>query len=87
MTSLAADNWCFLHCLPRKAEEVDDETFYSDRSLIWQEAENRKWTVMVSFVVFDAIKLPKSLPETLRDKDGDCRCNVMLLPFPECQFQ
>eukprot|EP00794_Sanderia_malayensis_P002650 gene2650-3067_t len=46
MTSLAAENWCFLHCLPRKSEEVDDETFYSDRSLVWQEAENRKWTVM-----------------------------------------
>eukprot|EP00794_Sanderia_malayensis_P000663 gene663-1331_t len=36
----------FSHCLPRKSEEVDDETFYSDRSLVWQEAENRKWTVM-----------------------------------------
>jgi len=46
LTSLAADNWSFLHCLPRKLEEVDDETFYSDRSLVWQEAENRKWTVM-----------------------------------------
>lgn len=46
LTSLAADNWCFLHCLPRKLEEVDDDTFYSNRSLVWQEAENRKWTVM-----------------------------------------
>eukprot|EP00795_Rhopilema_esculentum_P017657 gene17657-9305_t len=46
LTSLAADNWCFLHCLPRKQEEVDDEVFYSDRSLVWDEAENRKWTVM-----------------------------------------
>lgn len=47
MTSLAADDWCFLHCLPRKqGQEVDDEVFYSDRSLVWQEAENRKWTVM-----------------------------------------
>ena len=36
----------FLHCLPRKPEEVDDEVFYSDRSLVWDEAENRMWTAM-----------------------------------------
>lgn len=43
----AASNWTFLHCLPRKPEEVDDEVFYSPRSLVFQEAENRKWTIMV----------------------------------------
>ena len=42
----AKDDWVFMHCLPRKPEEVDDEVFYSDRSLIWDEAENRMWTVM-----------------------------------------
>lgn len=36
----------FLHCLPRHPEEVDDEVFYSEQSLIWGEAENRMWTVM-----------------------------------------
>ncbi|NXW72808.1 OTC protein, partial [Hirundo rustica] len=41
----AAPNWTFLHCLPRKPEEVDDEVFYSPRSLVFQEAENRKWTI------------------------------------------
>ncbi|XP_070567999.1 ornithine transcarbamylase, mitochondrial-like [Ptychodera flava] len=46
MGEVANPDWCFLHCLPRKPEEVDDEVFYSDRSLVWQEAENRKWTVM-----------------------------------------
>ena len=46
---VAADNWTFLHCLPRKPYEVSDEVFYSDHSLVWQEAENRKWTVMVRF--------------------------------------
>eukprot|EP00949_MAST-11_sp_MAST-11-sp1_P004536 g4536.t1 len=46
MLAEAADDWCFLHCLPRKPEEVDDEVFYSDRSLVWDEAENRMWTVM-----------------------------------------
>ncbi|XP_032888998.1 ornithine transcarbamylase, mitochondrial [Amblyraja radiata] len=46
----AAPNWTFLHCLPRKSEEVDDEVFYSPRSLVFQEAENRKWTIMGAMV-------------------------------------
>jgi len=36
----------FLHCLPRHPEEVTDEVFYSDASLIFPEAQNRMWTVM-----------------------------------------
>ncbi|KAL7555354.1 hypothetical protein ACA910_007083 [Epithemia clementina (nom. ined.)] len=38
----------FLHCLPRHKEEVDDEVFYSDKSLVFPEAENRMWTVMAT---------------------------------------
>ena len=51
--------WKFMHCLPRKQDEVDDEVrlvpllgvicadlllqvFYGARSLVFQEAENRK---------------------------------------------
>jgi ornithine carbamoyltransferase len=41
-------DWVFLHCLPRKPEEVDDEVFFSPRSLVFDEAENRKWTVMAA---------------------------------------
>lgn len=38
----AKPDWKFLHCLPRKHEEVDDEVFYNPkRSIVWQEAENR----------------------------------------------
>ncbi|CAB1415150.1 unnamed protein product [Pleuronectes platessa] len=44
--SVAKPDWTFLHCLPRKMEEVDDEVFYSSRSLVFTEAENRKWTIM-----------------------------------------
>ncbi|KAM6934667.1 ornithine transcarbamylase, mitochondrial [Xenentodon cancila] len=44
--SVAKPDWTFLHCLPRKAEEVDDQVFYSSRSLVFPEAENRKWTIM-----------------------------------------
>lgn len=42
----ANDGAVFLHCLPRHPEEVSDEVFYSDQSLIFPEAENRMWTVM-----------------------------------------
>jgi len=45
----AKPDWKFLHCLPRKAEEVSDEVFYGPRSLVFPEAENRKWTIMACF--------------------------------------
>ena len=45
----AKDDWLFLHCLPRKKNEVDDEVFYGKRSLVFPEAENRKWTIMALF--------------------------------------
>ncbi|KAM8856927.1 ornithine transcarbamylase, mitochondrial [Synchiropus picturatus] len=44
--SVAEPDWTFLHCLPRKKEEVDDHVFYCPRSLVFPEAENRKWTIM-----------------------------------------
>ncbi|KAF7986807.1 hypothetical protein HWV62_20440 [Athelia sp. TMB] len=45
----ANPDWKFLHCLPRKPNEVDDEVFYGDRSLVFPEADNRKWTIMAAF--------------------------------------
>ena len=42
----ANDGAVFLHCLPRHKEEVTDDVFYSDASLVFPEAENRMWTVM-----------------------------------------
>ena len=45
----AKKDWKFLHCLPRKPEEVDDEVFYGPRSLVFPEAENRKWTTAACF--------------------------------------
>lgn len=44
--SVAKPGWTFMHCLPRKKEEVDDHVFYSPHSLVFPEAENRKWTIM-----------------------------------------
>lgn len=46
LMSQANDGAVFLHCLPRHPEEVSDEVFYSDASLVFPEAENRMWTVM-----------------------------------------
>ncbi|KAH7334042.1 ornithine carbamoyltransferase [Rhizoctonia solani] len=45
----ANPDWKFLHCLPRKSHEVDDEVFYGPRSLVFPEGENRKWTIMGLF--------------------------------------
>ena len=51
MMKNANSSWRFLHCLPRKPYEVDDDVFYdSNRSLVWDEAENRMWTVMAVFM-------------------------------------
>jgi len=55
----ANPDWKFLHCLPRKAEEVDDNVFYGQRSLVFPEAENRKWTTLALFAwVFGRGRLP-----------------------------
>jgi len=45
----ANPDWKFMHCLPRKPHEVDDEVFYGPRSLAFEEADNRKWTIMALF--------------------------------------
>jgi ornithine carbamoyltransferase len=42
----ANPNWKFMHCLPRHEFEVDDEVFYSPNSVVFDEAENRMYTVM-----------------------------------------
>lgn len=49
MLAHAARDHIFLHCLPRHSEEVDDEVFYSPKSLVFNEAENRLWTVMAVY--------------------------------------
>jgi ornithine carbamoyltransferase len=41
--------WKFMHCLPRHPEEVADEVFYSPRSLVFTEAENRLWAAIGEF--------------------------------------
>ncbi|KAI9903322.1 hypothetical protein N3K66_002674 [Trichothecium roseum] len=48
----AKENWKFMHCLPRHPEEVADEVFYSDRSLVFPEAENRLWAAVAALEGF-----------------------------------
>lgn len=48
----AASDWKFMHCLPRHPEEVNDEVFYSDRSLVFPEAENRLWSAIATLEAF-----------------------------------
>jgi ornithine carbamoyltransferase len=42
----AKEKWSFMHCLPRHPEEVSDEVFYGPRSVVFREAENRKWAAI-----------------------------------------
>lgn len=48
----AREGWKFMHCLPRHAEEVADEVFYSPRSLVFTEAENRVYAAVGEFISF-----------------------------------
>lgn len=41
----AANDFIFLHCLPRHKEEVTDEVIYGNHSVVFDEAENRLHTV------------------------------------------
>ena len=42
----AKKDFKFMHCLPRHEYEVTDEIFYSDHSIVFDEAENRLHTTM-----------------------------------------
>ncbi|KAM3506446.1 hypothetical protein MY11210_007543 [Beauveria gryllotalpidicola] len=48
----AKEGWKFMHCLPRHPEEVADEVFYSPRSLVFPEAENRLWAAIAALEGF-----------------------------------
>lgn len=50
--SVAAPNFKFMHCLPRHHEEVTDDIFYGDHSIVFDEAENRLYAAMAAIDVF-----------------------------------
>lgn len=47
-----SSEWVFMHCLPRHKEEVADEVFYSDKSIVFEEAENRLYAAMAVIEAF-----------------------------------
>ncbi|KAK6203267.1 ornithine carbamoyltransferase [Scheffersomyces amazonensis] len=47
-----ASNWKFMHCLPRHQEEVADDVFYSENSVVFEEAENRLYAAMAALEGF-----------------------------------
>jgi ornithine carbamoyltransferase len=52
----AAEDWKFMHCLPRHPEEVSDEVFYGPRSLVFPEAQNRLYAAIATLNAFVADK-------------------------------
>ena len=48
----AKHDWKFMHCLPRHQEEVSDEVFYGERSLVFPEAQNRLWSAIATLEGF-----------------------------------
>lgn len=45
-------DWRFMHCLPRHPEEVADDVFYSENSIVFEEAENRLYAAMAVIEAF-----------------------------------
>jgi len=45
LIKLANPDFIFLHCLPRHQEEVTDDIFYGPYSVVFEEAENRLYTI------------------------------------------
>lgn len=50
--SNVSKDWKFMHCLPRHEQEVSDEVFYSDNSVVFQEAENRLYAAIAVIEAF-----------------------------------
>lgn len=52
LCSVAAPNFKFMHCLPRHEEEVTEEVFYGENSIVFEEAENRLYAAMAAIDIF-----------------------------------
>lgn len=49
---LADKDYKFMHCLPRHKEEVTDDVFYSNHSIVFPEAENRLYAAIATIEAF-----------------------------------
>lgn len=63
----ALENWKFMHCLPRHQEEVHDDVFYSENSLVFEEGENRLYAALavIEGFVINKGDLLKALDEQI----------------------
>lgn len=52
LAKVADPNFIFMHCLPRHHEEVTDDVFYGDHSIVFDEAENRLYAAMAAIDIF-----------------------------------
>lgn len=52
LVSVADPNYKFMHCLPRHQEEVSDDVFYGEHSIVFEEAENRLYAAMSAIDIF-----------------------------------
>lgn len=52
LAGLADPNFKFMHCLPRHHEEVTDDVFYGEHSIVFDEAENRLYAAMAAIDIF-----------------------------------
>jgi ornithine carbamoyltransferase len=73
----AKDGWHFMHCLPRHPEEVEDAVFYSPKSLVFQEGENRLYAAICKLsllILFDFGLTQYQRPSKLSSptKAGSC---------------
>ncbi|KAL8707166.1 MAG: hypothetical protein Q9225_007810 [Loekoesia sp. 1 TL-2023] len=66
----AKPGWKFMHCLPRHPEEVSDDVFYSPRSLVFQEGENRLWAAIAALEGFVVNKGEIVLEQGTRIRKG-----------------
>lgn len=66
----ANEGWKFMHCLPRHPEEVHDEVFYSDRSLVFPEAQNRLWAAVCEYIATISICGTRANCQQLHSRDS-----------------